>query len=205
MTKFFKKLLTKPHSPSIMHFALGRLAQLARASAWRAEGHRFESYIVHQTENHTIRCGFSFWYGRWRTRTHLNGSVRWTLPETSVYAGFYLNFLPPDRKCNSSPISSTILEKSELIPNRERVRIFCLYQRHSILRIDPGGPLFFGFFMTIYQKQFSTKIKTVLNSYCTSKMNTRRFNSKAFSRETLQMLWKQKYLDIQIVVVFNNN
>ena len=27
----------------------GRLAQLARASAWRAEGHRFESYIVHHT------------------------------------------------------------------------------------------------------------------------------------------------------------
>ena len=36
----------------------GRLAQLARASAWRAEGHRFESYIVHHTwKSELLLCG----------------------------------------------------------------------------------------------------------------------------------------------------
>ena len=47
----------------------------------------------------------------------------------------------------SSPPVSTILEKSELIPNWECVRIFCLYQRHYILMLKPRGsnhPL--GFF-----------------------------------------------------------
>ena len=34
-----------------MTLAFGRLAQLARASAWRAEGHRFESYIVHHEKS----------------------------------------------------------------------------------------------------------------------------------------------------------
>ena len=42
-----KKCLTKRRSSGILCLADGRLAQLARASAWRAEGHRFESYIVH--------------------------------------------------------------------------------------------------------------------------------------------------------------
>ena len=39
----------------------------------------------------------------------------------------------------SSPPVSTIHEKSELIPNRECVRIFCLYQRHYILMLKPRG------------------------------------------------------------------
>ena len=47
---FLKKPLDKSGKPRYNKRALrryGRLAQLARASAWRAEGHRFESYIVH--------------------------------------------------------------------------------------------------------------------------------------------------------------
>ena len=43
-----KKSLTSKRPFVIITLAFGRLAQLARASAWRAEGHRFESYIVHQ-------------------------------------------------------------------------------------------------------------------------------------------------------------
>ena len=38
-----------------------------------------------------------------------------------------------------SDIVSTILEKSELIPNRECVRIFCLYQRYCILTKKAQG------------------------------------------------------------------
>ena len=41
------------------------------------------------------------------------------------------------RVSGSSPLSSTIYEKSELIPNRECVRIFCFYQRHYILMLKP--------------------------------------------------------------------
>ena len=50
----------------------------------------------------------------------------------------------------SSPISSTIYEKSELLHDRKCVRVFCLYQRHYILMLRPGGfhrPL--GFFVLL--------------------------------------------------------
>ena len=39
----------------------------------------------------------------------------------------------------SSPVVSTIHEKSELLHNRKCVRIFCLYQRHYILMLLPRG------------------------------------------------------------------
>ena len=39
----------------------------------------------------------------------------------------------------SSPISSTIYEKSELLHERKCVRIFYLYQRHFILMLKPRG------------------------------------------------------------------
>ena len=48
---FFRKHLTNDIVLAIITHALGRLAQLARASAWRAEGHRFESYIVHHEKS----------------------------------------------------------------------------------------------------------------------------------------------------------
>ena len=61
-----KKCLTKGQPSGILCLADGRLAQLARASAWRAEGHRFESYIVHHEK--TLFClprqgrlFFAFW------------------------------------------------------------------------------------------------------------------------------------------------
>ena len=38
---------------------------------------------------------------------------------------------------SSSPISSTIHEKSELVPHWERARISCLYQRYHILSLCP--------------------------------------------------------------------
>ena len=39
----------------------------------------------------------------------------------------------------SSPISSTIQEKSELVPSRERVRISYFHQRYYILSLCPSG------------------------------------------------------------------
>ena len=41
------------------------------------------------------------------------------------------------RDAGSSPASSTIQKKSELLPSRERVRISSLYQRHYILSLCP--------------------------------------------------------------------
>ena len=41
------------------------------------------------------------------------------------------------RDAGSSPASSTIQKKSELIPNRERVRISRFYQRYYILSLCP--------------------------------------------------------------------
>ena len=43
------------------------------------------------------------------------------------------------RDAGSSPVSSTIQKKSELIPNRERVRISYLHQRYYILSLCPPG------------------------------------------------------------------
>ena len=37
----------------------------------------------------------------------------------------------------STPPASTIHEKSELVPHRERVRISCFYQRYYILSLFP--------------------------------------------------------------------
>ena len=74
-TKFLKKCLTNDTNRCIMHHALGRLAQLARASAWRAEGHRFESYIVHQKKK-SSQMGWLFllvWY--WRLGLEKGGSL----------------------------------------------------------------------------------------------------------------------------------
>ena len=45
------------------------------------------------------------------------------------------------RDAGSSPASSTIHEKSELIPSRERVRISYFHQRYYILSLRPGFAL----------------------------------------------------------------
>ena len=62
------------------------------ASAWRTEGHRFESYIVHQKERPPDWVVF-LCFGRW-TRTHLTATVRWTVADTSSKTGVYNNFCP---------------------------------------------------------------------------------------------------------------
>ena len=54
----------------------------------------------------------------------------------------------------STPLASTILEKSELIPNRECVRIFCLYQRHYILMFMPRGLTVLWAFCFIHTFEF---------------------------------------------------
>jgi len=65
-----------------------------RATACSGSGHRFESYIVHQKGNHTVRCGFSFCFGsKYGTRTHLNATVRWTVAATSSKTGGCLNVI----------------------------------------------------------------------------------------------------------------
>ena len=62
-----KKELDKPitilYNVHVASRENGRLAQLARASAWRAEGHRFESYIVHQ-KCHPLWMAFFLWRSR---------------------------------------------------------------------------------------------------------------------------------------------
>ena len=54
----------------------------------------------------------------------------WALPAAAGRSGTLIE---------SSPISSTIYEKSELLHDRKCVRIFYLYQRHSILMPMPRG------------------------------------------------------------------
>ena len=39
----------------------GALAQLARALAWHARGHRFDSVMLHKKETHWIPAGFFFY------------------------------------------------------------------------------------------------------------------------------------------------
>ena len=46
---------------------------------------------------------FSFSNGH-RTRTHINGSVRWTLLATSANTGGFLNFLPSARGENANRV-----------------------------------------------------------------------------------------------------
>ena len=55
--------------------------------------------------------------------------VRWTVGIRRLDAGC--------SSVSSSPISSTIHEKSEFVPHWERVRISCLYQRYYILSPCP--------------------------------------------------------------------
>ena len=94
----------------------------------------------------SIRMGFFVWSGIGdRTRTHLNAARVSAAADGSTEANNY--FALQRAKCRSSPISSTIHEKSELLHDRKCVRIFCLYQRHYILMLKPRGfdrPL--GFF-----------------------------------------------------------
>ena len=93
--KNLKKVLTNWHNLCIMHLAPGRLAQLARASAWRAEGHRFESYIVHQTNPHPFGWGFLFGgQYKYRTRTHSSATCRCQVAAASANTGGYSYFLP---------------------------------------------------------------------------------------------------------------
>ena len=50
--------------PQIERFSAakrGALAQLARALAWHARGHRFDSVMLHKTENLTVGEVFCFY------------------------------------------------------------------------------------------------------------------------------------------------
>ena len=116
-SKIIEKCLTNAPPFVIITHALGRLAQLARASAWRAEGHRFESYIVHQIKK-TIQKDGLFYLVRYGTRTHLNADVRWTSAATSSKTGGYISFLQskkviesgcPERKKEEAKASSILL------------------------------------------------------------------------------------------------
>ena len=58
-----------------------------------------------------------------------NAALRWSAAKLRL-----------DEVCSmlsSSPVVSTIHEKSEPVPHRERVRIFCLYQGHCIPGLHP--------------------------------------------------------------------
>ena len=66
----------------------------------------------------------------------------------------------------SSPISSTIHEKSELLHDRKCVRIFYLYQRHYILMLKPRGfsrPLGLFYFIHTLEVPVLSSYNEVIN------------------------------------------